>query len=151
MTSMLASVRPGDWNVPLLVHVFGALLLVGALATAATFQLAGSRRANPANAAAFDRLAFRTLLLVAVPAWILMRIGAQWIYSKEGWSGNGDPAWLGVGFSTADLGGILILVALVATGLSPRRRLLGRAGALLTTLVLIAYVVTLWAMSAKPS
>ena len=42
-------------------------------------------RGTPGTAM-FARLSFRTLLFIGVPAWFAMRIGAEWIYSKEGWA-----------------------------------------------------------------
>jgi uncharacterized membrane protein len=42
--SMLAAIRPDSWNFPLLLHVFGAMVLVGGLVTAVTALILGSRR-----------------------------------------------------------------------------------------------------------
>ena len=42
--SVLAAIRPDDWNFPLLLHVLGAMLLVGGL-------LAASPRSGSAGAA----------------------------------------------------------------------------------------------------
>lgn len=41
---MLAVVRPDSWNLPLFLHVLGAMVLVGTLATAAVALLASSGR-----------------------------------------------------------------------------------------------------------
>ena len=82
--SVLALIRPDDWNFPLLVHVLGAVLLVGGLFTAVVAQFLGWRRQRPADAVAYARTAFRSLLLVAFPAWWIMRVGAEWIYRREG-------------------------------------------------------------------
>jgi hypothetical protein len=59
---------------------------------------------------------------------------------------------------TSDLGGLFILVSLILAGVGARRlRLSGgttsalvRIATVLTAIALIAYVVTVWAMSAKP-
>ena len=110
---MLAAIRPDSWNYALFVHVLGAMILVGALVTAGTAQVLSWRPGG--DAAAYARLAFRTLLFVGVPAWFVMRIGAEWIYSKEKWADvPNEPDWLGVGYITADLGGILLLVSVVS-------------------------------------
>ena len=45
-----------------------------------------------------------------------MRAGAEWIYDREGFSGDGDPTWLGVGYIVADSGAALLLVALILGG-----------------------------------
>ena len=153
--SVLAAIRPDDWNFPLLLHVLGAMLLVGGLVTALTALLLGWRR----DAAFFTRLGFWSLLAVAFPSWWLMRIAAEWIRSREGLGAEGteDPAWLGIGYVTAELGGLLILISIILTGIGMRRArrgdgpsTLARIGAVLTTIVLVAYVVAVWAMTAKP-
>lgn len=156
--SVLAAVRPGDWNLPLLVHVLGAMVLVGALFTALLLGTFAWRRTDAAAAAAGARFAFWTLLLVAFPAWWAMRIGAGWIYSRQGWSGDDDPAWIGIGFATAEGGGLLLLLAIVLVGLGARRlrhpdagtSTLARVSTVLVAVALLAYVVAVWAMSAKP-
>ena len=152
--SLLAAIRPDSWNFPLLVHVVGAALLVGGLVTAVTSLVLGWSR----DSAFYSRLGFRSLLLVALPAWFVMRIGAQWIYSKEGFTGDDEPGWLGIGYLTADLGGILLLLSIILTGLGARQlrggdretSVLVRIGSVIAVLVLLAYVVAVWAMSGKP-
>ncbi len=156
--SVLAAIRPDSWNLPLLVHVLGAMVLVGGLVTALTAQGLGWTRQHPADAAGFTRLAFRALVLVALPAWFVMRIGAQWIYSRERFEGDDDPGWLGVGWITADSGGLLLVLAIILAGLGARRlrrgdgttSALARIATVLVALALIAYLVAVWAMTAKP-
>jgi uncharacterized membrane protein len=157
--TVLAALRPDSWNFPLLLHVLGAAVLVGALVTAVLAQFLGWRARESADVAAFSRLSFRALLLVAFPAWWVMRVGAQWIYSKEGWDDvESEPGWIGIGFVTSDFAGILLLVAIILAGLGVRRlrradgagRTLGRIATVVTTLVLAAYLVAVWAMTAKP-
>jgi uncharacterized membrane-anchored protein len=151
---MLAAIRPDDWNFPLLLHVLGAMLLVGGLTTAVTAFWAGWRR----DAVTLSRLGFWSLLAVAFPSWWLMRLAAQWIYDKEGFGGDeSEPGWLGIGFVTAEFGGLLLLISIILTGLGVRtvRRtespsVLVRIGAVLSTLVLAAYLIAVWAMTAKP-
>ena len=156
----LALIRPDDWNLPLLVHVFGAMVLVGGLVTALAFQVLGWRRHEPPAAASLARLAFRTLLFVAFPAWWVMRIGAQWIYSEEDWeSAAEEPAWLGVGWITSEGGGVFLLVGLILAGIGARRlgrsdtgsSALVRISTVLVTVAALFFVVAVWAMSAKPS
>jgi hypothetical protein len=154
---VLALVRPDSWNLPLLVHVFGAMMLVGALTAAVLFGFASWRREATT---AFGRLTFRTLLYVALPAWIVMRVGAQWVYSREGWDDSSEePFWLGVAWITAEGGGVLLLLAIVLAGLGSGRLAatrgrgagLSRAATVLATIVLLASVFTAWAMSGKPA
>jgi uncharacterized membrane protein len=157
---MFAAIRPDDWNFPLLLHVLGASVLLGALITAATAQLLAWRRSTPADVVPYARFSFRTLLMVAIPAWFLMRIGGEWVASK-GWNDiEPAPAWLDIGYITAELGGLLILVSTILAGIGARRlgRSNGEQGAtlvrvatVLVVLVTLAYVITTWAMSAKPN
>jgi hypothetical protein len=157
--TVLAATRPTDWDFPLFLHILGATILVGGLVTAVGMQALAWRAREPAGVSAFGRWAFWALLTVAVPGWVIMRVGAEWIYSKEGWSGEDDPMWLGVGFLTADLGGIVLLVTLVLAGIGARevarsggaRSLFARIAAPLASILLVAYLVAVWAMTAKPS
>jgi hypothetical protein len=153
MTTVLATVRPHAWDFPLFLHVLGAMILVGGLLTGAAC-LALAR-----GDVKFLRLGYRTLLAVALPGWLLMRIGAEWIASKEGWDAKGvhDPTWLNIGFILADLGGLILLISLVVGGIGVRRLRTGKGTTLLRTtlalsvVLLGAYVVAVWAMAGKPS
>jgi hypothetical protein len=149
--SVLAAVRPDSWNFPLLVHVFGSMVLVGAVFAAASALIAGWQR----NAWPYTRFAFWTLLAVGLPSWVVMRIGAQWIYSKYDFAD--DPAWVNIGFIIAEPGLLFLLVAIIVTGIAARRlrgseepSALALVGAALTVSLLVAYVIAVWAMSAKP-
>jgi hypothetical protein len=151
MTSVLAASRPTEWNFPLFVHVLGAMILVGGLLTGASILLyaRGDTR--------FLRLGYWTLLFVAFPGYIVMRIGAQWIYSKEGWEDlPDDPTWIGIGFIVADLGALLTLIALIVGGIGVRRLKSGggqgllKASMVIAWLVLAAALVAVWAMAGKP-
>jgi hypothetical protein len=76
---------------PLFLHVLGAMTLVGAILAVLILTVAAWGRPE---VAALRRAAFWTLLIVAIPAWIVMRVGAEWIYSKEFGSSSGDdPTW----------------------------------------------------------
>jgi hypothetical protein len=110
--ALLGAVRPSAWDLPLFLHVAGAMTLVGALG--ATLVLAGAGIRRP-DARVLARGAFLSLAAAALPAWIVMRAAAQWTYSKEGFSGHNDPTWLGIGFGVSDAG---LLVLLVSTGLA---------------------------------
>ena len=154
--SILAAIRPDDWNLPLLLHVLGAMLLVGGLATAVTALWLGWRR----DSTWYSRIGFWSLLAVALPAWWLMRIPGQWIYSKKfPEEPDSEPAWVGIGYMTAELGGLLLLISIVLTGIGARRlrrnpeggtSVLVRIGTVLASLILLMYVIAMWAMTAKP-
>ena len=143
----------------LLVHILGASILVGGLITAFTLQVVGWSRETPAGASQLARLGFFALLCLALPGWILMRAGAQWVWTEAGWDDvESEPTWLGIGWITGDLGGLFILVSVILAGVGARRlrrnegttSTLVRIATVLTAIALIAYVVTVWAMSGKP-
>lgn len=149
---MLATIRPHAWDLPLLLHVLGAMLLVGALVLAASALVLAWRDGN----AAMVRLGYRSLLIGALPAWILMRVGAEWIASKEDLT-DSKATWIGIGQGAADVGLLLILISTVLAGLAMRRVRraerpgpLARAPAGLVSLLLIANLVAIWAMTTKP-
>lgn len=153
MTAVLAAIRPDSWNFPLFVHVLGAMILVGGLLTGASL-LAFAR-----GDARGLRLGYWTLLLVAFPGYVVMRIGAQWIYSKEGWDDLPDdviPAWIDIGYIIADAGALLTLIALILGGIGVRRLGSGggtgllKAAMVIAWIVLAAALVAVWAMSGKP-
>ncbi|CAN5330801.1 hypothetical protein BH20ACT13_BH20ACT13_03740 [soil metagenome] len=89
-----------------------------------------------------------------------MRVGAQWIYSEQGWDDPPDdvdePAWLGIGYVVADAGGLILLISLITGGIGVRRLAAGKgsgllkATSILSLILLAAYVVAAWAMSGKP-
>jgi hypothetical protein len=151
--SALAAIRPDSWNFPLLVHVFGATVLVGGLlagATALAYARGDSR---------LLRLGYWSLLALCLPGWLVMRIGAQWIYTKEGWDDlpeGAEPAWLGIGFLTAEAGGLILAISLIVGGIGVYRLREGkgsgllRATMILSIILLLAYVVAVWAMAGKP-
>jgi hypothetical protein len=150
--SVVASVRPDSWNFPLFLHVLGAMILVGGLLSSAAI-LAFARGTTSAL-----RFGYLTLVAVSLPGWIVMRAGAAWISSKEGWDDvSNTPTWLDIGFVIADLGGAILLVALILGGIGTYRQRAGkgagllRATLVLSTVLLAAYLVAVWAMAGKPS
>jgi hypothetical protein len=156
--SVIATIRPDDWNIALLLHVLGSMVLVGALVLAAAALFGAWRADGPGESrASLVRLGFRTLLLGVLPGWIAMRIGGEWIASKEDLT-DAKLTWLDIGFTTADLGLLVILIATLLAGLGARRAArtpgsgsLGRASAALVSLLLVAYLVAVWAMTTKPA
>jgi hypothetical protein len=145
---MIALVRPNSWDFPLFLHVLGAVALFGGIVTVVLLSFAARRL--PAQAQFARKLAFTTLLAVVWPAYIVMRVGAQWIYSKEDLDPD-MPTWIGVGVSVGD-GGAIVLIALTVLGWLALRRKpsFARYFAGLATLYLVALGVAWWAMSAKP-
>ena len=150
MTSWLAAIRPDDLNLPLFVHVLGAMLLVGSVLAAAGALLTPAGEGDPAG---LRRFAFRTLLIAGLPSYILMRIGAEWLYSKEFGDTDDDPAWIGIGYITADIGAVLFLIALICAGVASAKSKdrLGKASGVIIAIALVGWLVAVWAMGAKPS
>jgi hypothetical protein len=150
--SVLALVRTDNLNFPLFVHVLGAMILVGGL-LAGTAALGFAR-----DEARFLRLGYWSLLVVSLPGWLMMRAGAEWIASREGWTKKGvpTPTWLDIGSLLADAGGLILLVSLIVGGVGVRRLRSGagagllRATLVLSVVLLAAYVVAVWAMAGKP-
>jgi hypothetical protein len=150
----IAAVRPDSWNFPLLLHVLGAMVLVALLAVAAVVLSATLRSDDRAAAL---RLAFRTLLIGGIPAYLVMRVSAEWVASKENLE-DADFAWINIGYSVADGGLLVLIVMTVLAGLASRRAQRGdaRSGLVrwangLALLLIVAYAVALWAMTTKPT
>lgn len=150
--SVVASIRPDSWNYVLLLHVGGAMILVGGtLAAAAALVFARGDKQ-------LLGLGYWSLLAVGLPGYVLMRVGAEWLASKEGYTGEDapEPTWIGIGYAVADGGLIVLLVALVVGGIGVRRLRSGKGAGLLkatmvlSILLLAAYVVAVWAMAGKP-
>jgi hypothetical protein len=149
-----ASIRPDDWNFPLLLHILGAMILVALLASAVVVLVAATRADDRA---ATVRFAFRTLLIGAIPAYLLMRVGAEWLASNENIPEDDPPSWIDIGYGVADGGLLLLIVATVLAGLAARRARRGgeptglvRWTTGLTGFLILAYAVALWAMATKP-
>jgi hypothetical protein len=142
---VIAAVRPHAWDFPLFLHIFGAMVLFGATLATAALAFAGPR------VPVLSRSAFWALIAAAIPAWVLMRVGAQWIYSKEGFTGNHDPTWVGIGFMVGDAG---LLVLLVTTGFAfwwqrSQKAVAARVVGGLSAIYLVLLAVAWLAMSGK--
>ena len=149
MSGLLSSIRPDSWNVPLLLHVLGAMVLVGAAGLGATASLLSVR--SPEDAL-LRRLALRSFLVVAVPAYVVMRIGAEWLREKELGDSPDEPSWIGIGYATADGGALLLIATVVLSAFAVRRGSprLARIAGVLSAIAVVAWLVAVWAMSAKP-
>ena len=150
--SALATIRPDSWNFPLFLHVLGAMILVGATLTGAS-TLAFAR-----GDTRMLRLGYWSLLAVGLPGYVLMRIGAEWTASREGFNDEGvsAPTWLDTGYFIADAGLLVFVIALIVGGIGVYRLRTGRGAGLLkgtmvlSLLLLAAFIVAIWAMSGKP-
>jgi hypothetical protein len=131
------------------------MVLVGVILTSATAGLLAWRDGSDT----LLRLSYKTLLFAGFPGWIVMRVGAEWVASKEHLDNlKHDPLWLNIGMTTADGGGLLLLISLIIGGIGLRRLGKGRGGgglikasSVIATVLVAVYVVTVWAMGGKPS
>jgi hypothetical protein len=142
---MIAFSRP-FW--PLFFHIFGGMVLFGALLTAViTALVAGRSPERPV----LRRAAF-TALVVGIPAFVIFRIAAQIIYSdeKDIFGGN-DPTWVSIGFFVTDPG-LLVLLAAIACGywwLRTGKPLAARLVAGLSSVYILLLAIAWLAMSGK--
>jgi hypothetical protein len=152
--SVLAVIRPDSWFWPLFLHIAGSMVLVGALTLASVYLIASWR----SGSVALIRTAYLSLFYAALPGYIVFRVGAEWIADKEGLT-DSNVAWIGIGYGVSDLGALLLIIALVIGGISVRRMNRGRTPAPIAarivtgivSVVLIAYLVAVWAMTTKPT
>ena len=140
---MVALVLP---NFRVFLHVLGAMTLFGGVGAVAVLAFATRRR--PDQAALLSRLAFRTLLFVVVPAFIVMRVGAQLVVDKE--YPDKTPGWVDVGFIVTEPGAVLLLITGILIWLSARRGRLMLAVPVLAGIYVVALGVAWVAMSGKP-
>ena len=150
MIALLASIRPDSWNFPLFLHVTGAAVFFGVVTLAAVAQLTAARAPEPE---VLRRVAFRALLIVGLPAYIVFRIGAEWLYSKEFPGDVEDPSWIGIGYLVADVGALVFLIALILSGIAVRKPKgwLSKSSGVLSAVILVGLIVAVWAMGAKPN
>jgi hypothetical protein len=152
-TTLGSITRPDSWDLPLFLHIAGAMVVVGALTLASVSLIASWR----SGSAALIRQAYMTLFYAALPGYIVLRVGAEWIADKEHLT-DSNVTWIGIGYGVSDVGALLLIISLVIGGISVRRinkgqnpsPIAARIVAGLVSLVLIAYLVAVWAMTTKP-
>jgi uncharacterized membrane protein len=139
-------------DLALTLHVLAAMVLVGTLALAAAALFASWR----GGAIGLVRLGFRSLLWAALPAWIVLRVTAQWVLDESGYSD--DLTWVDIGFIVSEPTLLLLIAATVLSGRELRRMDsedetggMTRAAAVLVGITIAAYLVVLWAMTTKPT
>ncbi len=149
-------IRPSSWDLELFLHVAGAMAVVAALVVAVAilglgWNGDGDRRSLLTHAG------FRTLLLAGIPSFLVMRIFAELILSKEGLD-NLTLQWVDDGRMAADAGGLLLIIATILTGLAQRRmrtnaggERMARIGTVLAGIVLVLFIFAIWAMTTKPT
>jgi hypothetical protein len=132
---------------PLFLHILGAMTLFGTVLTAVIVSAVGWRRPE----LAFLRRATLVALGAAIPAYVVFRVAAEWIYSKEGFSGHDDPSWIAIGYIVSDAGLLLLLLTIGCSywWLRSAKALPGRIVTSLSSVYLVMLAVAWLAMSGK--
>jgi hypothetical protein len=152
---MLAATRPTDWNWLLLFHLVFAFLVFGGALAVATVSLAAGRRAWPDQVPLLRAIAFRTNLVVVVPALIGLHVFGGLLSNRE-YHGH-EPNWLSIGFSITSAATIVAVVLVFIQFWVLRRTRAGELGGwsaqaanYLPALVLAALVTVIVLMAGKP-
>lgn len=148
----LAAIRADSVDLPLFLHVLAALTLVGAVVLA-LLALGGIWRGGPDA----WRTAYVSIAWVAIPAWLVMRVSAEWLLDETGLR-DAELEWIDIGFSVAEPTLLLLIIAAVIARVkrkrvSERGDTPGWGGRIATGLVstcLLGLLFALWAMSTKP-
>ena len=133
---MLALIRPDSWNFPLFLHILGATVLFGTVATVAIAGFASRSHAGYEQLLA--RVAARTFLFGVSRLHPHARRRA--VDRRQGVPGRRqDPGWVDVGFIVSEPGALLLLITGILSRVSARR------GALMLAVPVLAgiYVVAL--------
>jgi hypothetical protein len=104
------------------------------------------------------RFAYKTLLIAVIPSWLITRVFAQILADKPDYKPFEESAWIGIGYMTTELGLLLLIGATVAAGVGSRHALReggtvgtsGKVAGALVWILTVLYVITIWAMTAKP-
>lgn len=128
-------------------HVLGAVTLFGSVGAVAVLALAARSVTEQLPLA---RASFWTLLVLALPAWVVTIVFGNWAESAANWPE--DLGWLSIGAGVGD-GGLLVLLAATALAFrwkrNPSRGRTVTAIGVLSGLYLVALAVAWWVMSAK--
>ena len=153
----MLSIRPDSWDFPVMLHVTGAMLLVGSLVLAGLLFIQSWRERDEQTSSALFRFGALTMFFAVLPSFILMRGAAEWVLSREHLE-NSNATWIGIGFGTSDFGALLLIISLILCGIAVRRvnrggaaGKLAKAGGGIALLLIALYVIAIWAMTTKPS
>lgn len=154
---MIAAIRPGDWNWLLFFHLIAAFALVGGLITVVLVSLAAQRKAWPEQVPLLRAIAFRTNLVVVLPAFVALFVFGDVLAGREYL--HGDPDWLSIAYAITGVALIVGGVGLTLLQLWVLRRTraghsTGRPAQLATYLpviVLAALIAVIVLMAGKPA
>ena len=145
---MVAVLRGNAIDFPLFLHVLGAVVLFGAVASVALLTIASLR--IPQHGQLLRGVAFVTMLAAVWPGFLAMYVAGLWVLDREGYEEDKPPGWVLAGIGIAE-GGLVLLIALtVLVWLSRRRRAATLWAAGLAILYLLALAVGWFAMTTKP-
>ena len=147
----LAAIRADSVDLPLFLHVLGSLTLIGAVVLA-LLALSGIWRGGTDA----WRLAYRSIVWVAIPAWFVMRLTAQWLLDEQGLE-DAELEWIDIGFAVAEpmllllvLAGVISRVKKNSAERGDRPGWGGRIATGLVSTCLLGLLFALWAMTTKP-
>ena len=107
---MIAAIRPTEWNWLLLFHLLFAFALVGGSITVVLASFAVGRKAWPEQVPLLRAIAFRTNLLIVLPAFVGAHVLGGLLADRE--YKHNEPNWLSAGFAITDIslivGGVLL-------------------------------------------
>jgi hypothetical protein len=154
---MIAAIRPENWNWLLFFHLVSGFALVGGLITVALSSLAAERKAWPEQVPLLRAIAFRTNLVVVLPAFVAVFAFGTVLAGRE--YKHGDPNWLSLGYTITGLALIVGGVGLTALQFWVLRRTraghsTGRPAQLATYLplvILAALLAVIVLMTGKPA
>jgi hypothetical protein len=141
---MIASIRPDDWNWLLLFHLLFAFALVGGVTVVVLVSLAAERKAWPEQVPLLRAIAFRTNLVVVIPAFIAIHVFGGLLSDRE-YNGH-EPDWLSISFTVTSAATIVAVVLTFLQFWVLRRVRAGQLGGWQTALVAYLPVVILAAL-----
>ena len=154
---MIAAIRPTEWNWILLGHLSAAFILVAGLIVVVLVSSTAQRKAQSDHVPLLRAIAFRTNLVLVVPAFILVHVFGALLADRE-YPGDAAPSWLDSSFGITTIATIVALALLALQFWVLRRVRAGHLGGwqaglatYLAPVVLAAMVVVLVLMAGKPA
>jgi hypothetical protein len=153
---MLGAIRPDSWNWLLFFHLLFAFALVGGVIAVVISSLAAGVRSRAEHVPLLRAIAFRTNLVVVLPAFVLVHVFGQLLADRE--YKDNEPDWLSLGFGLTDAALIVGGVVLTLLQYWVLRRVRGgntggwpaQTATFLPPLVLATLVAVIVLMAGKP-